>query len=468
MGEAIHILRYGTVADQKDILASKNRFDYLAINANMVAHRGSTLARYICQELRKPYFIDPITYAFQRKIELLHSKSKAKETANDSETPFKKSILKLVENYQTFERVIKQNRAIDAQCMENDSTQRRLCEEVIEFQLHGLTASLEKDEMMDYLQYESDIKAQSILKSLEPVWIVAPYFYLDADDETWLEINISLCEIMCQLKIEKEIEQPIMAQLLLSKEVLTSKDALRKVVERYSQLPCDGYLIWVDDFDEIQSRQEELQGFLQLLKGLEGKSKYNMYGGFFSIMLTSREIGLLDGVSHGLEYGEARKSFPFGGGIPSSKYYFLPLHERLHFQESFRLLERIKIIDSLELNWGEPVRYFKEICGCSKCKELLKEGMIGFNRYQSREFYEVHYKTHTSNRIKAGKETKENCRAHYLACKQMEFYMVEKKRVDELLLNMEKERQKYEPLGEKNVPIQYLQRWETVLEGARR
>lgn len=468
MGDAIHILRYGTVADQKDILASKQCFDYLAINANMVAHRGSTLARYMCQELRKPYFIDPITYAFQRKIHLLHAKPNKEEVGNDSERPFKESILKLVENYQTFDMVIKQNRSIEAQCMEKVSTQRELCEEVMEFQLHGLTTALEKDEMMDYLQYESDMKAQSILKSLEPVWIVAPYFYLDVDDETWLTINISLCEIMCQLKIEKKIEQPIMAQLLLSKEVLTSKEALRKIVERYSQLPCDGYLIWVDDFEEIQSRQEELYGLLQLLKGLAEKPKYNMYGGFFSILLTSKEIGLLEGVSHGLEYGEARKAFPFGGGIPSSKYYFLPLHERLHFQESFRLLERIQIINSLESNWGEPTRYFREICGCPKCKELLKEGMIGFNRYQSREFYEVHYKTHTSNRIKAGKETKENCRAHYLACKQMEFYVVKKKKLDELLLSMEKERQKYELLDEKNVPIQYLQRWENVLESARR
>lgn len=468
MGDAIHILRYGTVADQKDILVSKSRFDYLAINANMVAHMGGTLGRYICQELRKPYFIDPITYAFQRKIDLLHAKPKKGEVKSSSGNPFKKSILKLVENYHTFDAVIKQDFPITVEHMENSRTQRQLCEEVMDFQLHGLTVSLEKDEMMDYLQYESDMETQNILKSLKPVWIVAPYFYLDAGDETWLSINIDLCKIMCQLKKEKAIEQPIMAQLLLSREVLTSKEALTKIVERYSKLPCDGYLIWIDDFDEMQSREEELKGMLQLLKGLYEKPKYNMYGGFFSILLTSGEIGLLDGVSHGLEYGENRGAFPFGGGIPSSKYYFLPLHERLHFQEAFRLLEHIQIINSSVSNWGNPARYFREVCRCPKCRELLNEGMIGFNRYQSREFYEVHYKTHTSNRIKAGKETKENCRAHYLACKQMEFHMVKKRKLNTLLWDMEKEVEKYKFLDEKKVPEQYLHRWKNVLENAGR
>lgn len=40
MANSVHILRYGTLGDRKSILSVRDKFDYLTVNANMIAHTG--------------------------------------------------------------------------------------------------------------------------------------------------------------------------------------------------------------------------------------------------------------------------------------------------------------------------------------------------------------------------------------------------------------------------------------------
>ena len=201
--------------------------------------------------------------------------------------------------------------------------------------------------------------------------------------------------------------------------------------------------IWVDDLNEHEASFEELSGFVQLLKGLSHKPVYNMYGGYFSILLTHKNIKLLAGVSHGLEYGESRKVYPVGGGIPVSKYYYLPIHQRLDFTKAYYLLAHTGAIDVTLPNWGSSEKYYNDICRCDKCKQIIKDEMINFVEFESKEFYEIHRKDQTLRRKKASSDTKENCLYHYLLCKKIEFLRVEKQSLSNLLDDLRGQEQTY-------------------------
>ena len=187
----------------------------------------------------------------------------------------------------------------------------------------------------------------------------------------------------------------------------------------------------------------QLLYLLYFLKFFQGKSVYNAYGGFFSILLGHDDIKLLDGVSHGLEYGESRGGFPVGGGLPSSKYYFFPLHRRLKYLESFDLLEKKNYLNTDEYSWGNSEAYLKEICRCQVCKKLMPKYMIGFENFRSTGMYEVNYLGHTQRRTKATKNEKITCRYHYMYCKKVEFTYVQRRKLDTILQKLAQNEKEY-------------------------
>lgn len=189
--------------------------------------------------------------------------------------------------------------------------------------------------------------------------------------------------------------------------------------------------------------EKDVEHYIYLLKGLQGKPIYNMYGGFFSFLLGHKEIGLLSGVSHGLEYGENRSGYPVGGGVPASKYYFFPLHQRLKYSEALDLLIGAHYIDEKRDDWGKSQGYLKDICRCKTCQELVPEVMRGFEGFQSREPYTIEYKSHVQRRLKASKEVKANCRYHYLQCKNIEVNMMKRKSLKWILERLRQDVEKY-------------------------
>ena len=457
-----HIIRYGTDGDKKDLLNMQDKFDCLVINANMLAFHSNTIAKFLAFELKNtPFFIDPLTYAFQRNIRLLYAKG---TDNNATEVIFKKSIHNLVDSFPTLSVVLEENRALKLEEISDESNLLKLCEEDLKFQMELLKDSLSEGNDADFFYFENDDTTQLVKEKVEPIWIVAPYFYLDYENLEWLKINKRLCERMREVMDGAEVHKKMMVQLLMSKDILCNIQILEQIAGTYSDMDCDGVLIWIDDFDETKATREELEGFVYLLKKLQNKLVYNLYGSFFSVVLTNDEIGLLNGVGHGMEYGESRSAFPVGGGIPSSKYYFLPIHQRMDFQMSYQLLHETGIIDLNEKNWGDADSYFREICKCAICKDILKEGMIGFTKFQSTELYEINYKTHTSRRAKPTPETKKYCRIHYLECKTFEYLFARKKSIEQIHKDLCKMCEKYNDLlEERNVNANYLSTWSDVL-----
>jgi len=458
----VHILRYGTVAEKAHLEKAISAYDYLSINGNTAAYVSSAIAKFIVDKFfskpEKGFFIDPITYAFQREIHLLKSKSKA-----TGEEKIKKSIEKLIDIYMYPANKVRMDVPIISTDFSDDQFIKDFCKRILAFQYNIVHEQITKNDLNKYLEYI----APEGIPQLRPKFFIAPYFYLDAQDpyfDEWIDINTKFIDTAVEQSEHDFGGIDVFAQIVLSKNILKDATMIQKIATSYKNSNCTGYTIWIDDLNEHEASPDELRGFMDLLRNLHHKPIYNMYGGYFSILLTHKKISLLDGVSHGLEYGESRKVYPVGGGIPVSKYYFLPLHQRLDFTKAFYLLKHTGAIDTSMANWGSPTKYYEDICSCAQCKKIINDKMINFVEFESREFYEIKIKNQVQRRKKASSDTKENCLYHYLLCKKIEFYRVTKRPVNDLLSDLSLQYDKYKSCDAiQEDEINYLNIWVDIL-----
>lgn len=451
MNKTKHILRYGTTAEQKYLDGLIGTYDLLAINANMFAHASSSISSFIFKTFIKKddkgYFIDPMTHSFQHNLDMIRSSKTHK---------IKKSISKLITAYgePLINIVSNENRTIVPS--DFNGFKEEFCRNVVAFQQQTVIHEMEKKGFKEYIDFDP-----SILSKAKPEFIVAPYFYLDGDND-WLELNIEFINITKQLYNNENV----FAELVVSKSILHDDCFLNKICEAYSSLDINGILIWVDDFKEHEVSPIELGEFAKLVKNLKsnGLQVFNLYGGFYSISLTSFEDELgfrLDGVGHGLEYGESRAVIPVGGGIPTSKYYYYPLHNRLDYRTSANLLRSLGILNSETTD-----EYFKDICNknCPSCSEVLKEGMSGFTLYENTLYYEVKLRGTLQRRPYASAETKHLCLFHYQFCKSREFIELDRLPLEQFLNNIMDTYKKYLDLKILNKNnLLYLLNWHNAL-----
>ena len=465
MKKTIHILRYGTVAEKTHLEKAINTYDYLSINGNTAAYVSKAIAKFIVekffQSTEKGFFIDPITYAFQNNIHLLYNKPKTGVPA------IKKSIAKLIDHYGEPVAKVLTGKAVVPTDFSDPQKFENFCAKVLEFQSSVISQYIKKNDLEKYLLYAAGLDSLDTVNQLSPKFLIAPYFYLDSEDmdfAEWLKINSAFVQMAVKCSEQSHEGLPVFAQIVISKSVLTNSAALSSIVEAYKGLPCEGVTIWVDDLKEHEADANILHGLTMLLCGLKGKPIYNMYGGYFSILMAHKTVNLLQGVSHGMEYGESRAVYPVGGGIPVSKYYYLPLHQRTDFTKAFYLLEHQKILDTSLPDWGDCKRYYKEICGCQQCKTIMQNQMVNFVNFESDQFYEFTRNNQVMRRKKASSETKENCLYHYLLCKRMEFDQIRRKKLSFLLNALLSEKAKYEAGAFLNGnDLDYIDIWHNIL-----
>lgn len=465
----IHILRYGTVAEKIHLEKALGAYDYLSINGNTAAYVSNAISQFIVDKFfskpEKGFFIDPITYAFQstykvNAIALLYNKKKPA-----GELILKKSIEKLINNYGYPTTKILKKESIQPSDFDSVDTLNTFCENVLRFQYTLVEKHIQDNDLAKYIEYVS----KSDLPQLHPKFLIAPYFYIDADDPdslAWLELNIKFISKAINLSAEQFNGCDIFGQLTINKNIFRNKSLLNKIIDTYNNLPMKGLTIWVDDLNEHEATFDELQSFVTLLNRLNCKEKYNMYGGYFSILLTHKNIQLLNGVSHGLEYGESRKVYPVGGGLPVSKYYFPPIHKRMDFTDAFYLLNESGIIDSNTPTWGDTSAYYKQICNCNQCRTVLKSEMSNFIEFESREFYEINRKNQVLRRKKASSDTKQNCLYHFLLCKMREFKTVNDEDLKTLYSDLFEKYEKYNKYVFllKDNSLEFLRIWGSIIE----
>lgn len=456
-----HILRYGTNAEQKYIEQIKNTFDLLAFNGNMLAYTPGAIAGFIMMYVltskrSKGYFIDPITHAFQHDVMTISTHDEKEDVYK-----IKKSVVRLIEAYgEPIISNLKNHVSVSPSHFNTSEVKRSFCKNVLDFQLNTVMNELGKKDYIDYIS-----KASLDISRLRPCFVIAPYFYLTTrpTELRWLPLNCEFLELAKSLTSDQEVY----AQLVVSKEILTNSDFRKNILDSYIKVNPDGVLLWIDKFDDHDATISELNGFVEIIKQFNknGIPIYNLYGGFFSTILTSfkDELGFeLNGVGHALEYGESRAVVPVGGGIPTNKYYYYPLHNRLDYKDASNILKTLGYFSIPPQDGAKE--YKKNICHCPTCMEVIQDNINNFSLFENTEFYNVTLHGVKQKRSYASQDTKAICVLHYQYNKFKEFDEVEKRNINNFLSSLESSYNKYLPLESAiDKSFDYLNKWASVL-----
>lgn len=410
-----HIIRYGTPADQKFLLGPYLAcYDQLALNANMIGHAPAAIASLVTQRLRaKSFFIDPQTHAFQHNTSYLESQG---ETTVGK---IKRSIQTLLKAYgQPLEdKILKQRRAVTPKDFINQSMRRAFCERVLDFQLNAIEKQVRRSDAAKYYEYlKLKGRSQNPTEKLRPAFLVAPYFYLAPNlVSEWLNHNVEFVGIARKYADSHNVR--LAAQVVLSREFLSSSRLREKVVSAYQQTGVNLILVWISAFSELTANEEELDGFVDLLQSFgEVGEVVNLYGSYFSLALKlSGRVAELTAVAHGLEYGEDRDVVPVGGGIPVSKFYVPKLHSRLRFRDAVRVIRELR-------GFKDRESYFKNVCACPQCRTIIGNNPEdGFTKYGESKTVSFTRQGQPIVMEYPTRDAKERCVSHFMWCKKAEF-----------------------------------------------
>lgn len=364
-----HFLRLGSHAEKQYFLDDQDLYEGVVFNANLVAITTAacgSLATAL-QEAGMPLLVDPWTYVFGLESDyLMVERTKDGEKYED----VKSSYAELADIYgdpiYSLIRSEKWQEGIEPRLSPDAfSTQqvRDFTDNVLRFQRFALQEEMEEDE---YFAPETVI---------EPDALIAPYFYIDDSEDTrdWLDLNLNLLDAAIESEVARGL--PVVPLICVSGNAIhqLNWDTLDEWLNRYRQRECEGYFLWISDFDETEASTPVLRGFLHaidVLRGDDDATVMNMFGGYFSV--SSLRFGL-GAFSHSVGYGENKDVVPPSGGVPVAKYYFRPLHKRIEAEDALEMVTQL---------YSDGVGdFYDSICDCVICERQVEDGIKGFAAY---------------------------------------------------------------------------------------
>ena len=334
-----HVIRLGTHAEKDYFERARPWYDEVLLNANLVEATAGATSLFVFQ-LNKPYFIEPVTYAFA--LDPLYIQS----PDADKKMRFKRTFKKLAFHYGITQNDDQDPPRLSVDYFSDAGRTRQFCDRVLAYQ---------RDKCDEALQENQEFLLEAPV-TLRPVRLVAPYFY-SAHDPMWREVNGRLVEESSGLAGDL----PLWAVICMDALVLDDEEVVDEVADFYAQLPCTGIGLWLTDLEESSATATQLRGVRRLVSKLveSGKQEIvNLYGGYFSALL---RFDGLTGLSHGVGYGERRNVVPVvGGGLPPAKYYLPRIHEKIYLEELLRLASGL-----------DAQQFLDEICECSICSGLV-------------------------------------------------------------------------------------------------
>jgi len=182
--------------------------------------------------------------------------------------------------------------------------------------------------------YYQKHRVNSLLEGLEifeefsnvfPSILVPPYSIITSKRDKWFDVNVACVKEAVSAKKSDEI---IYAVIPIYKDLLHNSDFIDSVISSYNVDGVDGYFVWITDFSEEREDEQSLMNYADFFRKLRnnGKTIINFYGGYLSMIFSS--LGIMDGITSGLGYGEHRNPFAGGGPVPYA-YYFRPFHVQI-------------------------------------------------------------------------------------------------------------------------------------------
>jgi hypothetical protein len=314
-------------------------YDGFVINAHILEHNASAFSA-LSTKLGKPFFTIPDTHAFQLAPPYVFFDEKGR---------IRSSWEKLAKNYGPLIKIIlTQQRNLDITdfLSPTGSWEQALYDlvaNVMTFQKRRVPAAVKG------LARFFDIPVE------EPkiaTYLVAPYFYFTSVNDPWYKISLE----MTRESLKYKGDHKLFAVLCMSRSILLSDEAMSTILDDYSKLKLDGFLLWICNFREDHEPTPLLLGFRRLVSLLKSLNKkiVNLHGGFYSLVL--HHFGL-DGFAAGVCYKESADptEFPTGGpaGGPVPKYYIQGIKVKMD-----------KIEAALAISDLSSLR-----CSCDICRE---------------------------------------------------------------------------------------------------
>lgn len=300
--------RIGIAAEKVIFEDNQELFDGFIMPAHIGAYYEATYPTYM-RRIRKPYFIDPMTYVFAQNRELVLSSGNLRN-----------SFEKLLKKYGgEFERLARHGTLSKSDFLEDDSWKDDLLDglatSVLEYQRDFTKV---KEGAQKSLKKYSDFLKRKVEKALPPRFLVPPYFYGEDIGDWKYRLSVELARRSDERKKEGEVIYPIVC---VSQAAL-DEDSVRRIVSDYRGY--HGHVIWISRFFENRVDILSLKGYARIVKSLAaiGSEVLSLYGGFYAALLS--KVGLA-GFGCGLSYGGAKDVEPIpptGGG---QKRYYVPI-----------------------------------------------------------------------------------------------------------------------------------------------
>ncbi len=332
--------RLGPTKEKNLFKRRQDTYNGVVVPAHIASYYSKFCSEFI-GSLRKPYFIDPMTYIFANDPKQLKRfvKDKSGRTQRDSsgrkkKGDIKRSYSKLVEiEYGgIIEQAVRSNRPVNPQDFTDGPAVEALVNNILVFQRDRLAAI--PDKYKKYAKYAAKSGKKFADASNPPMCIVAPYFPTKTlDARGWYLTNVDLIR-----RTKAAAGQiPVFAVLLIDTSLLARY--AQQIKSDYLSAGADGILLWPDGFSGLQDVPSLRVVFraVQLLSSND-LPVILMYGDAFSLLL---HYAGLTGYSCGICYGEKKdttQDIDVEGVIPP-RYYLSRLKKKVQIETEVRRIQ---------------------------------------------------------------------------------------------------------------------------------
>lgn len=394
------ILRLGSHSEKEYVEKTIKQFDGVMIGANLLqATPGATatLLFKLNKQAGRPYYVDPMTYAFgsyldpqtgrvRSDLDWIKSDKKDKGQQGKFIRDFKSSYAKLAERFGLpYSTAVNRSRAVEPADFTSDQLVEDSCRSVLTFQADLLRNVFKQDEVTANFEFPT------------PAAVLAPYFYIEESRMAdWIALNRRLA--FASTAVRNDI--PVHAVICGHRDLLTNATHTRTIIEGLKECNPAGVWLWFSRFDERGASLDELRALRNWVEELSPHMPvFNMHGGYFSLALS--KVGMA-GIAHGVGYGEQKDVVPvIGQSTPTVQYYVRSLHSK------FSVLQINRCFTDLGVT--TPEHFFKVICDCVICKNIVGKGLDAFS-----QFGEIHYSRPSAKRASQTPAAAKRCRFHFL------------------------------------------------------
>jgi hypothetical protein len=396
------ILRLGSHSEKEYVEKTVKQFDGVMVGANLLqATPGATatLLFKLNKQAGRPYFVDPMTYAFgsyvdpqtgavRSDLDWIKSDKKVKGKPGKFVRDFKSSYAKLADSFgPPYSTAKNRGRAVEPADFDSNQLVEDSCRRVLSFQADLLRNVFRQD----------PVTAGFADEFPTPTALLAPYFYIEESRMAdWIALNRRLA--LASTAIRNDI--PIHVVICGHRYLLTNAAHSRTIIDGLKECHPAGVWLWFSRFDEHGASLEELRALRTWVEELSPHMPvFNMHGSYFSLALS--KVGMT-GIAHGVGYGEQKDVVPvIGQSTPTVQYYVRSLHAK------FSVPQIIRCFAALGIN--TPDQFFRVICDCVICKNIIGKDLNAFS-----QFGEIHYSRPSAKRASQTPAAAKRCRYHFL------------------------------------------------------